>query len=230
MKPTSLVMLIAASLAGVGTAIWLSAAESRKPWPKPTPPPPASSVFVPSKEHAPTVEEIELAARSNNQQLELAIERSLVAKDPQQRETAFVFLLPELLQVEPKRVVAMVARQEPGEIRDLLRGEVARLWIVTDKRAAIEWMKSLDEAERKSAANTAVASIASRDPAGAIELADELGVGGDDGSLAHLVQIWAVEDPEAAGRWIETQPEGPRTEQLRARIKQARQQSSSARK
>jgi len=230
MKPTSLVILIAVTLAGVGTAFWLSATEPRKPWPKPTPPPPASPVFVPAKEPAPTAEEIELAARSNNQQLELAIERSLVAKDPQQRETAFVFLLPELLQLEPTRVVAMVARQERGEIRDLLRDEVARVWIETDKRAAIGWMKSLDETERKSAANTAVASIAARDPAGAIALADELGVGGDDGSLAHLVQLWAVEDPEAAWRWIETQPDGPRTEQLRARIKQARQQSSSARK
>jgi hypothetical protein len=229
MKPT-LFTLIAVALAGIGAAFWLSATEARKPWPKPTPPPPASNVFVPSKEHAPTPEEIELAARSNNEQLEHAIERSLVARDPQQRETAFVFLLPELLQVEPKRVVAMVAKQEPGETRDVLRDEVARVWIESDRRAAIDWMKSLNEAERKSAANTAVSAVAARDPAGAIELADELGVGRDDGSLEHLVQLWAVEDPQAASRWIETQPEGPRTEQLRARIKQARQQSGSASK
>ena len=230
MKPTSIVTLVAATLAGIGTAYWLSADEPRKPWPKPTPPPAASPIFTPSKEHASTPEEIELAARSHNEQLALAIERSLVATNPQQRETASTFLLPELLQVEPKRVVTMVAKQEPGEVRDLLRDEVARVWIQTDKKAAIDWMKSLDDAERKSAANTAVAAIASRDPAGAIELADELGVGRDDGSLEHLVQIWAVEDPEAAWRWIETQPESSRTEQLRARIRQARQQSSAAHK
>ena len=152
-----------------------------------------------------------------------------MAKDPQQRETAFTFLLPELLQVEPKRIVDLVAKQEPGEVRDLLRDEVARVWIQADERAAVDWIKTLDEAERSSAANTAVAVIASRDPAGAIELADELGVGRDDGSLEHLVQIWAIEDPQAASRWIETQPDGPRTEQLRARIKQARAQSSAAR-
>jgi hypothetical protein len=230
MKPTSLFTLVAATLAGVGTAFWLSANEPRRPWPKPTPPPPASNVFVPSKEPAPTPEEIGRTVRSNNEQLELAIERSLVARDPQQRETAFTFLLPELLQVEPKRVVTMVAKQAPGETRDVLRDEVARVWIEMDKRAAIEWMKSLDEADRRSAAKTAVATIAARDPAGAIGLADELGVGRNDGSLEHLVQLWAVEDPEAAWRWIETQPEGPRTVELRARIKQARQQSSSARK
>jgi len=230
MKPTSIITLVAATLAGIGTAFWLSASEARnKPWPKPTPPPPASPVFTPSKEHAPSAEEIERAAQSHYQQLELAIERSLVAKDPQQRETAFTFLLPELLQVEPQRVVALVAKQEPGEVRDLLRDEVARVWIQTDERAAVNWMKSLGEAERNSAANTAVAAIASRDPAGAIELADELGVGRDDGSLEHLVQLWALEDPEAALRWIETQPEGQRTEQLRARIKLAHQKSSAAR-
>jgi hypothetical protein len=230
MKPTSIITLVAATLAGIGTAFWLYANEARKPWPKPTPPPPASAVFTPSKEHAPSAEEIEHAASSHYQQLELAIERSLVAKDPQQRETAFTFLLPELLQVEPKRIVAMVVRQEPGDVRDLLRDEVARVWIQADERAAVDWIKTLDDAERSSAATTAVAVIASRNPGGAIELADELGVGRGDGSLEHLVQIWAIEDPEAAWRWIETQPDGPRTEQLRARIKQARAQASAARK
>ena len=229
MSRTSLITLVATALFGVGTAVWLNADEPRKPWPKPTPPPPASPVFSDSRERAPTAEEIAEAARTKNQQLELAIERSLVARDPQQRETAFTFLLPELLQVEPKRVVAMVARQEPGEARNLLRDEVARLWIQTDVRTAADWIKSLDDPERRSAANTAVAAIAARDPAGAIELADKLEVGRDDGALEHLVQRWATEDPEAAWRWIETQPDSPRTEQLRVRIKQARNPKKAAR-
>jgi len=230
MNRTSIITLVAVTLAGIGTVLWLHATEPRKPWPKPTAPPPASPVFKPSNEHAPSAEEIERAAQSHYQQLELAIERSLVAKDPQQRETAFTFLLPELLQVEPKRIVAMVVRQEPGDVRDLLRDEVARVWIQADERAAVDWIKTLDDAERSSAATTAVAVIASRNPGGAIELADELGVGRDDGSLEHLVQLWAIEDPEAAWRWIETQPDGPRTDRLRARIKQARAQASAARK
>jgi len=230
MARTPLIALIAATLVGVGTAVWLNADEPRKkPWPKPTPPPPASQVFTPSAEPAPTAEEIAEAARLHDQQLELAIERALVARDPQQRETAFTFLLPELLQVAPKRVVAMVERQEPGEVRDLLRDEVARLWIQTDVRTATEWIRSLEGAERRAAANTAVAAIAARDPAGAIELADKLDVGRDDGSLEHLVQLWAVEDPEAAWRWVETQPDSPRTQELRARIKQARKPSRAAR-
>ena len=229
MKPTSLATLIAVTLAGIGTAAWLSADEPRRHWPKPTPPPPPSSVYTPSKERAATVEEIDQSARSHNEQLELAIARSLVAKDPRQRETAFTFLLPELLQVEAKRVVELVARQPRGGVRDLLRDEVARVWIQTDEAAAINWIKSLEEGDRKSAAGAAVAVIASRDPAGAFELADDLGVGGDDRSIEQQVQRWAIEDPEAAWRWIETQRKGPRTDELRARIKQARQQARAAR-
>jgi hypothetical protein len=175
----------------------------------------------------PSADEIARAAANHNQQLELAIERALVS-NAQQRETAFTFVLPELLQVEPKRVVAMVARQEPGETRDLLRSEVARLWIEKDPRAAIEWMKSLEEGERKAAATTAVASIAARDPAKAVALADELDVGRDDGSLEYVVQRWATEDAEAAWRWIESQPRGPRTDQLRARIAHVRGQGKAA--
>ncbi len=179
MKPTSLVSLVAATIAGVGMACWLGAGEPRKPWPKPTPPPPPSPVYTLSQERAPSADEIAEAARSHNQQLERAIERSL-ASDAQQREAAFTFLLPELLQFEPQRVVDLVTRQEPGKVRDLLRTEVAQLWIEKDARTAIDWIKSLQVSERKSAANAAVAAIAARDPAGGIELADKLGVGRHD--------------------------------------------------
>lgn len=169
--------MLAATLAGVGIAFWLSANEARKPWPKPTPPPPASPVFKTSKEPAITPEEIDQAARSHNERLALTLERSLMGKDAEQREMAFTFLLPELLQVEPERVVAMLAKQAPGPASDQLREEVARVWIQADTRGAVAWLKSLSAAERKLAANAAVAVIAERDPTGAIELAAELGVG-----------------------------------------------------
>ena len=46
----------------------------------------------------------------------MAIERALVASNPEQRETAFTFLLPELLQVEP------TARGGDGEKAEAGRG------------------------------------------------------------------------------------------------------------
>ena len=153
-----------------------------------------------------------------SEQRVLEIERALVSNNPQQREMAFNVLLPELLESEPVRVVELVARQE-GETRDALRDEVVRLWIRKDRDAAREWMGSLEnESERKAAATIAMRTLAAIEPAQAIAVADEFGVGRDDGSLEHIVQIWAAEDFDACMKWLETQPDNAHTAQLRARI------------
>lgn len=228
MKPIVIVILIAATLLGVGAAFWLGARDERRPWPKPPPPPPPSPIYTPSTERAPSAEEIARQLRDHNQRVELEIERALVAADPRKREAAFTFLLPELIQVEPERVVALVARQEPGETRDTLRTEVTRQWMSRDAPAAIAWMKTLNDEERHASAVTAVAAVAAHDLSHAIELADEFGVGRDDGSLEYLAQRWATEDPQAATKWIEAQPPGPRADQLRARIELVRKQAQAA--
>jgi hypothetical protein len=160
------------------------------------------------------------AALGRAEQIALAIERALVARDPQQRETAFAFLLPELIDIEPARVAALVARQDPGETRDALRDEVVRTWIARDRDAAVVWIGTLeDERELEAAATMAVRTLGATSPPEAIEVADQFGIGRNDGSLEHLVQIWATEKPHEAMRWIEAQPAAdPRTLQLRARI------------
>jgi len=176
MRRISIVTLVLVTLFGVGTALWLDAGEGRPPWPKPTPPPPPSPIYTQSTEHAPSEAEIAELARGHNARLELEIENALAAKDAQRRETVFTFLLPELIQVDAGRVVAMVARQGPGEARDTLRREVTRQWIATDPDAAARWMKSLPESERRESAITAVESIFAHSPAEAAALADEFGI------------------------------------------------------
>jgi hypothetical protein len=178
MKPTSIVTLVLVTLVGVSTAYLLSAHESRlPPWPKATPPPPPSPIYTPSTERAQTEEEIALMAQGHNQMLESEIESALQGNDPQRRETAFTFLLPELIQVDPDRVVALVARQPPGKGRNVLRTEVAQQWIARDASAAVAWMKSLNDEERRASAAAAVASIAAYDPVTASAVALELGLG-----------------------------------------------------
>jgi hypothetical protein len=173
----------------------------------------------PTMQSAPSVNEIASAAQERNRQLAVAIERALVTREPHQRETAFNFVLPELLREEPDRVIAIVARQESGEIRDALRDEVARQWITQNPDAAIDWMNSLEQADRTASATIAARTLAAINPAQAIAVADEFGIGRDDGSLEHMVQIWATEQPDEAMRWIAGQPpDDPRTAQLRARI------------
>jgi hypothetical protein len=178
MKPSSIVTLLTAALACVGVAFLLGAKEQRKPWPKPTPPPPPSPIYHESRERVPTEKEIANQASTQYQRLELQIEGALAARDAERREAVFTFLLPELIQVEPQRVVDLLGRLKPGEARETLRTEMARQWVARDIGAAVAWMKSLDEDERRASAAAAVASIAPYDPAGAIRIAQEFGLGG----------------------------------------------------
>jgi hypothetical protein len=214
---------VLAAAAAIGAMQWMGADETRTRESAP-----AVAAHRTSDPRAsagtPTAEEIHIAEQARVQQIALGIERALVARDPRQRETAFVYLLPELIELQPERLITMVARQEPGETRDALRDEVVRQWVVRDRDAAVEWMGSLeDESEREAAATLAMRTLAATAPAEAIEVADRFGIGRNDGSLEHLVQIWATENPEEALRWVDSQPPAdPRTAQLRARIELVR--------
>ena len=219
MKRTSFILISAALVVGLSAGYWFDGRETR---PQEFTPPVAvasPSAAAVSKRVA-SLGATSVAADARVQQIALAIDRALVARDPRQRETAFTFLLPELLELQPERVIVMVAQQEPGETRDALRDEVVRQWIVRDRDAAIAWMGSLDdEAERQASATLAMRTLAATSPAEAIEVADQFGIGRDDGTLEHIVQIWATEKPDEATRWIDSQPQAdPRTAQLRARI------------
>ena len=180
-KPATLIAVVWLTFLTAGSAWWLHARDTpppRKHYPKPTPPPPASPIFVPSKEPAPSAEEIEYLAREHNALLEHDIDLALRSGDAQRREAVFTFLLPELLQVEPTRVVGLFDRQPPGEARDTLRKEISRQWINQDREAATAWMKSLrDPAERRGSVVLAVKSLAFHSPEVAQALADEFGIG-----------------------------------------------------
>lgn len=200
----------------------LDAQEKRKPWPKATPPPPPSPIYIPVKEDVPTEEQIAAEAESHNRDVAMQIERSLSSQDPHRREAAFTYLVPELLQLEPQLLLEMLERQKPGEARDVLRTEIARQWISTDRDATIAWMKSLESAERQPAAYIAVKTIAAAAPEQAVYVADQFGLGREDGYVEKLVQDWAVAEPEEAERWLAAQPDGPRKRRLAAQIEGAR--------
>lgn len=223
MKPTSIATLVIATLVAIGSACWIGAREppTRKPYPKATPPPPASPIYTESRESAPSLEDIEREAREHDARVEIAIEHALHARDPTARETAFVFLLPELIQVAPERAVALVARQKPGEARDVMRMEVARQWITRDRDAAIRWIKSLDEPERSAAAYDAVRVLTPVAPEQAIYVADVFGIGREDGYIDRLVRNWAKDHAREVRRWLATQPESARTTQLWTHVARA---------
>ena len=157
--------------------------------------------------------------REQHRQYAIAIERAL-ASGPQQRETAFAMLLPELLAADPAAAVQIMNRQQPGETRDALRDEMARRWVKQDRESALTWMETLVDTDRRAAAMVAMRTLAAQSPEQAIIVADRFDVGRDDGSLEYIVRIWAETDPDSARRWAQRQPAGSRNASLRARVEQ----------
>ena len=206
------------------------AGRAREPYPKATPPPPPSAGL-----HA-----IE-GARSDgggNRAARHAITtpcwrwRSSAHWRREIRSSArrhFTFLLPELLQIDPQRVVedAGTTGARRGA-RCAARRSGASVGGTGSRRGGRLDEIAGERAEQRDAAQDAVSSLAAIDPAQAIYVADQFGIGRDDGSLEHLVQMWAEEDIDGAARWLASQPAGPRTDQLRARIEQVRRQASVA--
>jgi hypothetical protein len=144
-----------------------------KIWPKPTEPPPASPDYEDVEEKVLSEEDIDRAAAEYNNILQAELESALMGDDLVRRETVFVHILPELLQVDPKRVVNLHAGMKPGEPRETLCTEIAQLWASSDPTAAASWIKSLEGDERRSAAMTAVTTLAPWEPRAALRLADE---------------------------------------------------------
>jgi len=173
-------MLIAVSTAHCGDGQVSEQYQRPKVWPKPTPPPDASPVYHDVKEAAPTEEEIERADREHNDVLERDIADAFASRDVQKREAVIVFLLPELLQVAPERVLKLIDRQKPGADREQLLTEVARLWASQDVDAAANWIKTLKGQEQREAVVTAVSELAPFEPAQAAGLAQKFGLEKDE--------------------------------------------------
>jgi hypothetical protein len=167
-----------------------------KVWPKPTEPEPASPIYHDVDEKVPTEDEIARDLDDHNAQLEAAVEGVLKDGDMLARETVFVYVLPELLQVEPQRLIDLHARLPPGEARTTLRNEIVQLWASKDPPAASRWIKSLDDDEQRAAAVTAVTTIAAWDPRTAAALAVEFDVERNDDIRRLLKSV----GPGAVGR------------------------------
>jgi len=177
MRSISFANLAIATLLSLGATFCSDAGEKpRRHYPKATPPPPPSPIYTESSEHVQSEEEISRMAANHHARLADELEGALHSKDSRRREAAFVFILPELVQVDAQRVVEMVARQPRGEPRDTLRTELTRAWVSRDPAAAMKWMKTLPHQERRANGAVAVDLMFPQSPAKAAALADDLGM------------------------------------------------------
>jgi hypothetical protein len=147
-----------------------------KVWPKPTEPPPASPIYRDVDEKVPTEEDLARATEEHTAILAAELESGLLGDDAIRRETVLVYILPELLQVEPGRIVDMHKRLEPGKLRGTFAVDIAQFWTSSDPQAAMQWLKSLEGDERREAVIGAVTALAPWDPQQAVRLVDEFGL------------------------------------------------------
>lgn len=143
------------------------------------------------------------------------------------QDRAFNELLPRLILHDAAMAGRLALAWEPGVLRDNFLRHVVRLWSTVDVGGAVAWLTaSLDDPDRRIAAATS--QVAQDDPAGAIELSQLLNTGVDDGSLEHLAQMWAEENPREALDWIVRRPADPQRDRLLARIAHVRAQRDDA--
>ena len=155
--------------------------------------------------------------------------RALRSGSAADRDRAFNVLLPNLVAVDPALAGHLALAWEPGALRDELLRQFIRRWAATDIGGVITWVTSLlKETDRQNAALAATAQVAQDDPAGALELAQLLHTGLDDGSLEHLAQIWTEENPREAVDWIVHRPSDGLRDRLLARIAWTRAQREPA--
>ncbi|HWA27870.1 MAG TPA: hypothetical protein VG734_19600 [Lacunisphaera sp.] len=160
---------------------------------------------------------------------EVELARALRSGVESDRNRAFHVLLPALVARDPAMAGHLALAWEPGALRDELLRQFIRQWAAADIGGVITWITSLlDESDRRNASLAATAQVAEDDVAGAVELAQLLHVGLDDGSLERRVQIWTEEKPGEALAWIARRPADAVRDRLLARIAWTRAQREPA--
>lgn len=155
--------------------------------------------------------------------------RALRTGSPAERDRALFQLLPRLIAEDPATAGHLALAWESGPLREEFLRQVIHHWSEADIGGVLTWLTSLlDADDRRLAAAASTAQVAQADPAGALDLAQVLRVGLDDGSAEYLTQIWTEEHPQDAMHWVQARPAGPLRDRLLARIAWVRAQREPA--
>jgi hypothetical protein len=220
-------ILVLAGLFTVGLLVGLRPPEVAKPVLASFSPAPSSLARLPALPR-PTAFDVP-AGGSARPSAEVELTRALRSGSAADRDRALQVLLPDLIARDPSLAGHFALGWEPGPVRDELLREVIRQWAATDIGGVITWTTSLlNEADRQTVARAATGQVAQDDPAGAIELAQLLRVGLDDGSVERMAQLWTEEKPREAVEWIARRPADAVRDRLVARIAWTRAQSEPA--
>ena len=148
-----------------------------------------------------------------------AIEEAIASGNGAELKSSFQALLAGLVELDPAAAAALLARIEPGPIRDEYLLRLAQLWAVRDWKAALEWASALeDQTERGNAQRSVCVEMAQANPEAGVLTLEKLELPDDQSTLANLAQSWAEKDQSAARAWALGKPEGEQRDRLLARV------------
>lgn len=191
------------------------------PSPPPSlPPSPENLVTTKLAQKVPTTgHPITHSREEQARKLRLEVERALLSLDDAQRDRAYRQLLPALIKLDPAAVEQLVASWPASPAREELLRNTAHAWSAVSVDGAVDWASRLKEDDERAIVVTEITShVAQVDPARAIGISDQFGIGRKDGTVEHMVQLWATENLQESLKWAENQLQGPRRDQLVARI------------
>jgi hypothetical protein len=140
--------------------------------------------------------------------------------DPADRDFVYTNLLPALVKMKPK----FAAQFAESINSDLLRADtlrvVAQTWASLNPTDAVNWAAQLPDAgERNLELSYVCVEIATTDPARAVQIVKQSGLGEHtEAVLQDIAQQWAEQDISSASTWIKQLPAGEERNQMIERL------------
>lgn len=149
-----------------------------------------------------------------------SIEEVLRTGDAEHAEGVFGHCLPGLLADGGEALAErLLAEAPPGFLRETLRRTCELVWPKVDPDAALAWLaRRSDPVERAEAYERVLASLATVNPARAVDMAAQRDASEGSALAPPLVSAWAAEDFRAARRWALGLPPGDQRDRCVAAV------------
>ena len=144
-----------------------------------------------------------------------AVLKLVADKLPQEQAQGVGYAFAQFAHNDPAAATRRLDDYPAGPVRDAAMTQLTSAWAQDDPAAAKAWVATLTGTEQTRALNALIPALADSDPKGAADMLGRLlatAPKDSDGNLSNaasnLVSTWGRDDPEAAGHWSSSLPEG----------------------
>lgn len=126
-----------------------------------------------------------------------------------QQGGAYVGVLGTLAATDPAAAATLASQLDSSGARRHVIGDIAEAWARKSPEAALDWARSLEGDDSRTATTKALSGWAQTQPAAAARWVDQLPVAETDGHLLKsLTGPWTAQAPASAAAWLVARPEG----------------------